>query len=512
MAIKMGRKQNIKNLLVNIIAFCIQFVISFYISPKIVGKVGASAYGFLGLANDFVSYAAIISSVFNSVASRFIANSFYKEEYEKANNYFNSLIVANIIISSVLGVASILMILNLNFILVIPDNIVNDVKIMFALVFSSYIVQLLTTVFTTSTFVTNRTDIQGIRNIISQLIRFTFIILFLNFVSVKIYWVSLAALIAAIVVAIMNFGLTHRLTPELHIDLRYAKKKYAFELAKSGSWMAFTSISTILLRGLDLTVANLTLGDYEMGLLSIARTIPNNMTSIIATIAPIFTPVFIAHYAKHNTTGLIYEIKDSIKTVAIILYVPITGFIVLSHDFYGLWQKSLASEEIAIITILSTLTIIQAYFNSTTATMAQISVVTDKLKLPVFVSFGCGIVSVAIELILIYFTDLGVYSIVISTTIVMILRYVIFNPIYAAYCLKQKRLCFFFTALKTWLSAIVLIVTFILVRFLMPINSWKDFLIVVLICGVVGYFEIILLLKRQVVKKLFDNLIRKKGA
>ena len=79
MKINTGKKQGVKNLTMNIAAFMIQFIISFYISPTIVGKVGASAYGFIGLANDFVSYAAIISSVFNSVASRFIANAFYQK-------------------------------------------------------------------------------------------------------------------------------------------------------------------------------------------------------------------------------------------------------------------------------------------------------------------------------------------------------------------------------------------------------------------------------------------------
>ena len=107
MSINMGKKQNYKNIAMNIVAFIVQFFISFYISPLIVSKVGASAYGFIGLANDFVSYAAIIATVFNSVASRFIANSFYKEDYTTANYYFNSLIAANIVISAILGVAGV---------------------------------------------------------------------------------------------------------------------------------------------------------------------------------------------------------------------------------------------------------------------------------------------------------------------------------------------------------------------------------------------------------------------
>ena len=62
MSVNLGKKQNYKNLAMNVIAFGVQFVISFYISPIIVRHVGAAAYGFIGLANDFVSYASLVLS------------------------------------------------------------------------------------------------------------------------------------------------------------------------------------------------------------------------------------------------------------------------------------------------------------------------------------------------------------------------------------------------------------------------------------------------------------------
>lgn len=497
-----GKKQNIKNLLLNIIAFIVQFAISFYISPVIVEGVGASAYGFIGVANDFVSYASIIATVFNSVASRFIANSFYKGDYKKANSYFNSLITTNIVISGVLAAISILLIPLLNRILTIPETLVLDVQITFAFVFASYIVSLLTLVFTTSTFISNRTDINGVRNIIQYIIRFALIILFLNFVSVKIYWIAFATFISTVVVAFMNIRLTKRLTPELSIDIRKAKKKYAFELAMSGSWMALTSISAILLRGLDLTIANMMIGDYEMGILSIARTMPNNITSIISVLAPLFTPAFIALYAKSKIEELVKNVNDSIKTIAMILFVPICGFIVFSYDFYALWQDSLSHDEILLVTFLSVVTVVQAIFNSTTSTMAQLSVVANKLKLPVFVSLGCGIISIIAELLLLKYTALGLYGIVIPTTVVMVLRYVLFNSWYAGYCLKTSCIPFVLMTLKTWLSIPILISFMTFIRNVLPINSWMDLFVDIIISGSVGYILMVLLYGRKVLLKI----------
>lgn len=508
MLVNTGKKQGYKNLVFNIFAFGVQFIISFYISPKIVNSVGTSAYGFIGLANDFVSYASIIATVFNSVASRFIANSFYKKDYEQANKYFNSLIVANIVISGLLGLTGMILVPNLDKVLTIPVGLVFDVKLTFALVFAAYIVSLITLVFTTSTFVTNRTDIQGVRNIIQYIVRFALIIIFLNFLAIHIYWVAVATLIATVVVAILNVGLTKKLTPELSINLKYAKKESTFELAKAGCWMALTSVSTILLRGLDLTVANLMVGDQEMGLLSIARTMPNNITSIIGTLAPIFTPVFIIYYAKHDRKSLVQNIKKSINMMAFILFVPISGFIVFSYDFYALWQKSLSHEELIIVTLLSVYTVIQAYFNSTTSTMAQVSVVANKLKLPVFVSLGCGVVSIVIELVLLKFTDLGLYAIVIPTTIVMTLRYVLFNSIYAAWCLDQPKNIFFSASIKTWLSIPILIAVMWIIRTLFPVSSWLELLSDAAICAVIGYALMLCLFGRDELKDIIRRLKR----
>ena len=509
MKMQNGKYQMSKNLIMNVLAFGVQFIISFYISPKIVGAVGTSAYGFIGLANDFVAYATIITSVFNSVASRFIANAFYQNDIEKANHYFNSLIAANLIMASVFGAVGLVLVPNLDGILSIEAGMIFDVKLTFALVFASYIVTLVTQVFTTSTFVTNRTDIQGIRNIIQHIVRFACVVLFLNFISVRIYWVSMAALIAATVVAVMNVGLTKKLTPELKINIKYAKVSYAKELAKSGCWMALTTISTILLRGLDLTIANVMLGDYEMGILSIARTMPNTVTSIINTIAPLFTPVFIAFFAKNQILGLVENVKQTIEKMAIIMFVPITGFIVFSFDFYSLWQKSLTKEEIFLFTMLSTITVIQAYFNSVTATMAQISVVVNKLVLPVCVSVGCGVLSILIDFALLLFTDIGLYAIVISPTIVMVLRYVIFNSIYAAYCLKQKKTCFLPRVIRTWLSVPLLLGTMFLVRFLRPADSWMWLAVDVLLCAVIGYAEMAVLFDRKKIKKILCKIKKK---
>ena len=504
---KFGNRQLSLNLIINILAFIVQFAISFYVSPLVVSKVGSVAYGFISLANDFVSYASIITSVFNSVASRFIAKEYYEKKYENANRYFNSLIVANVVIACALGLFSILFVPNITLFVTVPDELLLDVKITFAIVFLSYIVQLLTMVFTTSTFVTNRTDIQGGRNIINNMVRLACIIVFLNFVSIRIYWVALASMIGVSVAAMLNVRLTKVLTPEISINIKkYANKSYAITLAKSGVWMAFTSISNVLMRGLDLIIANNFISTEAMGSLSIARTMPNHISGIISTLAPLFTPTFLAAFTANRIKDTVKEVNKSINTMACIMFVPICGFIVFSNDFYALWQSSLSAEEIRLITTLSSITVIQAIFNSITAPMAQLSVVVNKLKLPVFISFGCGVLNVVVVMLLLQFTDLGVYAIVLSSTVIMALRYFIFNSFYAAYCLNQKKTVFIGKTIKCWCSIPVLIFFMALVRNQLSVDSWIDLAIDAVICAVIGYMAMFAVYDRESLVKIVKKI------
>lgn len=52
-------KQFIINLVASLVNFAVNMGIGFVITPFIVGRVGAEAYGFAGLANTMVGYATL---------------------------------------------------------------------------------------------------------------------------------------------------------------------------------------------------------------------------------------------------------------------------------------------------------------------------------------------------------------------------------------------------------------------------------------------------------------------
>ena len=130
-----SKKRMSINLIASLIAFGTNMFIGFFVTPHISQKLGDEAYSFIGIANNFVSYANILTVALNSMASRYIALEFHKENYKKANTYFNSVIICNMVMAFAFTIASVFMVGNIENILVVSKQLVFDVKITFGIVF-----------------------------------------------------------------------------------------------------------------------------------------------------------------------------------------------------------------------------------------------------------------------------------------------------------------------------------------------------------------------------------------
>ena len=330
----MKNKRLIINLISNIVSFGLQLGISFILTPIITEKVGDAAYGFIGLANNFVSYATIFTVIINSMASRFVTLELNKENIKKANRYFSSVLIMDIVMSLIVAIASVIIIFNLNTFLDIPQNLDFDVKLTFIFAFINLIISIMNTVFSIASFAKNRLDIDAIRNIVANILKAIFLIVVFSIFTPKIYYITIAGVLYSIIVICTNIKITKKIAPELKCSLKNYDLKSVIELVKSGAWNSINSLGKTLLTGLDLLIANMFVGADAMGILSIAKTIPTSIENLLTTIANVFSPQFIMLYSKRKIRELINSVNFSIKIIAFVMIVPLSGFIVFGTEFF----------------------------------------------------------------------------------------------------------------------------------------------------------------------------------
>ena len=98
------KKQMYINLIAQTIAYAVNLAISFFLTPYIVNHIGVEANGFVGLANNFVEYAQLITVALNSMAGRYITIKLHQKNQKEANKYFTDVFFANLFLAVVLTV------------------------------------------------------------------------------------------------------------------------------------------------------------------------------------------------------------------------------------------------------------------------------------------------------------------------------------------------------------------------------------------------------------------------
>ena len=140
-------KQLIINMAASLLSCLVSLGISFLITPTVIYKLGSEAQGFVTMANNFVSYAAIAAMALNSMAGRFITVKIHQNDAEGANRYFNSVMYANLVIVAVLLLPCTLVVLYLEKLVNISPALVTDVKLLFATMFLNFMVTIIATTF-----------------------------------------------------------------------------------------------------------------------------------------------------------------------------------------------------------------------------------------------------------------------------------------------------------------------------------------------------------------------------
>lgn len=496
------------NIAANLVSFAITIVISLFITPVIVEALGGEAYGFVGLAQSFVNYAALVTVALNAMASRFVSIEIYKGDYSEANKYFSSTFFANLILMLVMLPVLSVIVWKLERLIDIPSQLVADVKIAFAITFLQFLLNILLSRYEIATFVTNRLYLNQKNSLIASFLRLALILICFNLLSVRLTYMVAATFVGTVFCYVMNVVYTKRYLPDLKIHRSDFDFSYIKRLLSSGVWSLVNKLSSILLDGLDLLLTNLFIGPLEMGALALSRTITTMFYSLRGTLDYPFAPPMTECYAKGDIDGVVRNARMGNKVLGIIMIAPMAAFTVYGISFFQLWVPS---QDSGMIQTLALLAMINLLASSCINTVFSVFSVTNHVRIPALMTLLNGILTVAINAVLLNFTNLGVYAIAATGSVLGLLRNSIFTPLYGAYCLKVKKTTFYHEIVTGILCLIInLSVGFLFHQFICAGSTWITLILsagsMAVLCIAINFF---IVLNKQERSFVFDVLKKK---
>ena len=303
----------IKSIIWNCAAAVVNYAVTFWLTQYLTENVGAEAFGFVSVARNFSSYAALATVALNSYAARFISISYHQGKIERANQFYSSVVVANLLIVLIMMLPAIVLVVNLDKVLVIPNDLVVDVQWLFVFMFLHFFITSVSTGFTVAPIIKNRMDLFGLIKCMSYVIEAICLVVLLLVLPPNVLYVGAGMSIAAAVMLCIYYLCTKRLTPELIVNARNYSWGAIKELFTRGIWNTINSLGNILNSGLDLLITNLMLSALEMGQLAIVKTVSTIFYTLFSTVSQPFQPLLLKHYANQDMPKVVGTIKFSIK-------------------------------------------------------------------------------------------------------------------------------------------------------------------------------------------------------
>lgn len=500
-------KQTMLNLIATIVQFGLSLLISFFLSPFIVKNLGAEANGFVTMANNFTSYFSIIIVALNGMASRFIAVSYHRGEKEKANLYYSSLFWGDLILTIFFSIVSLFFVYNLENIINVTPGLVDDVKILFALIFANYLLSVLVTIWSAATYIANKVYLNSIANMLYTIIRLIVIVTAFTFFEPKIFYLGVATIVPALILNISNLYFKVKLIPDLRVTRSGFDLSAMRVLISSGCWNSISRIGGLLETGCDLIITNLFISPVAMGVLSVARSMPSVIDGLNGNLSSVFLPSLVKDYALSDKQAMVKNIKSSSKIISVICSVPLCFLIVYGEPFYNLWQPTLPSDQVHILSLL----ICMSYVLVTgTQSLFNIFTAYNKVKQNSISVLIMGGTSIVLTLLLLKTTNLGIYAVAGVSPIVNIGRYVFFVIPFAAKYMGLKWSTFYSIVGSSAISVVVLCLIGIGIKIFIPTETWIGLIVSAAAFAAIGYLVETFLILNKTERNTLKQLVLKK--
>ena len=423
-----------RNLSVGIVGYLVTLIVGIFLTPFIIDRVGRESYGLFALAMMVLGYFSVFAtSIFNTTSQRMTELVSNGTENE-VSDLFLSIRSAHAALVLATIPPMVLVLFFLDVLFVIPAELLDSARWLFALVFAFFLVRTLMTPLSLVPFAHNRLDVLGIANTGDTVVRATAVIMLLGLVSgdVVLLGVAYGLGIACWVAVNMVFAARQGLSTALWAFSSPLAAMRSF--ADVSGWVLLTQIGTILLLSVDLLIVNHFFGAGLTGTYAALLVVVTLLRGAGQTIAAMFTPNIYALVQSELPGKAAEYVERSCFILGVAFCLPLGILVGLSDLFLGLWLGHEFSQWGGLLSLM----ILPMIFNVTTFPLFAVTVGTKKVALPAITTLSGGIIHIVLSIALVSYTELGVYAIALVFLVIMLLKNAIHLPVYCARILRMK--------------------------------------------------------------------------
>lgn len=470
-------KQVPKNLLANVLYFILNVIIGLFLVPFFIDSLGVASYALVPLATSLTGYVNLVVQSLNTSVSRYLTIDLQRNEFKKANVTFNTALFGTLGIILLMLPFVVLISYYAPSFFEIPTSQENAARILFLGVISSFLLRAWGSNFGVSLFAYNRLDLQNLVNAVNILVQVGLIVVLFKLYSPNLVYIGLAYLIGAAVAFILTIIFSHKINPNLKVNIKDFRRSKVNEITEMGGWVIINQIGSLLFLQIDLIVVNKLFGTVAGGEYSIVLTWSMMLRTIAGMLIGVLTPVILTYYAKEKIDELINISKNTVKLTGLAMALPIGYICGFAPQLLLLW----VGPEFVKLSLLMVLMLSHLVINLPVTPLFAINVAYNKVRIPGIVTFFMGIGNFLLAVLIPYLTGWDYYGVALAGAIMLTFKNALFTPWYATKVLEISRTTFVNSMLPGVFAMIATVVVSRMIANYLQIPG----LTLLLICGII---------------------------
>lgn len=481
----------------------------FWFTPYLIRHLGLANFGLIPLATSVVSYMSIFTLSMNSSVSRFLTVALTRKDFGEAGRLFNTALFSVVGLSLVLLVFVVLGSLCVDKFLTVPAGSEQQVRVLFAMAGVAFLINAVFSPFSTPAFSCNRLEFSNLVSICQTLARVGFVVVFFTWGSARLWQIGGSLLVAALVAAVGAIYIWRSLAPELVIRTSDFNWNTLKVITQTSGWVFLVQVGTLLFLSIDLIVINRLMGVEANARYAAVLQWSNMLRGLAGTVAGIFTPTLVSHYAKNDMDALVNDGNRAIKFLGVFVALPIGLVCGFARPLLTVWLGKDFSQFAPLMVLL----VAPLSVNLAISPLFTIALAKDQMRLPGIVQLVAGVLNLLLALVLCGPVGWGMYGVAAAGAIILTGKNLVYMPLFTAR-LTHRPWYQFYREMGTIISAtaVVGVVSWLLSTWL-NISTWPSFIAA---CGCVSlfyanyvYFLALNPNERTIIAKMIMSLIKR---
>lgn len=463
-------KRTALNLICNTATHLLSAMIAFVITPFLIARVGLEAYSFYPLSAELMAFFGLFTGIVNATAIRYVTVEEARGNGGEANRYFSTVFFSNVLMCSLLLIPMGLFVAFSDKILSIPVGMAGELRVFFALILATVLVNALATAFGSAYSVSNRLDLRSAQDLIAVLLKAAILFGLLGGgFSSSIVSIGIALLISSVAGAVIQILMCRRLTPELCLSWRQLSRPHAARVMASGFWYTLDRLGAFLMTGGLLLLSNMLFTAEGVGVYSVSVTASRAMSGVLLTVAGVFLPTTAKRFARGEQALLREDVIRDQKITGFFAAVGVAFAVGFCDEFFALWLSGDNDPRLRTLTVLSLVPITAI---ATALPIVNLGVIMNRMRRLSLLFVGSGLLTVATVIVVSCFTRAGVLGVAIISSVAQLVWYGIFVPLFAARILDGYALDFYRPTLKSLLACGLSLGVVLMIKTVSPVDSW----------------------------------------